>query len=133
MKNILFVLFISLSFIINAQTKKTVQNKKHGYYEVTKVAPDKNMAMDETRITITFVGPTNTPARNAVKFICNNDSVFPSIDETGKYTVELDPGKYKMRFVVPYWHKVITDSIHCKKQTTTNILVRFEAQELKAK
>lgn len=133
MKNILILLLTVCSLSLAAQAKKTVQTKNNGSYEITKVYPDKSMAMDETRITITFVGPSNIPARSQVKFICNNDSIFPQIDEAGNYTVELDPGKYKMRFAVPYWHRIITDSIQCKKQTTTNIMVRFEAEELRAK
>lgn len=130
MKNILLIIFF---FAFSSLFSQSIaeKNKKQGYYQITSVNPDKNMAYDETRIIFTFLGPTNSPARNGIKLVCNNDSVFPQIDINGNYTVELDPGKYKMRFSVPYWHMIKTVPIECKSQTTTKITVRFEAQDLK--
>ena len=130
MRSLIFILFIFFFTKGNSQSI-TAKSKKQGYYQITSVHPDKNMAYDETRIIFSFVGPTNAPARNGIKLVCNNDSVFPQVDANGEYTVELDPGKYKMRFSVPYWYVIKTDVIDCKSQTTTNITVRFEAQDLK--
>lgn len=133
MKKSLFLLFLlAVSITSISQNSKTVQNKKKGYYTITKVAPENNMPDDETRVTFTFVGPDGKPAKSYVKIVCNNDSAFPVIDAQGNYTAELDPGKYKLKFSVPYWYEVKTDSINCKKKFKTNILIKFEAQDLKA-
>jgi hypothetical protein len=128
MKSALLLILFFMSSLSYSQTKKTVQNKKHGYFTVN-VTPDKTQAEDETRVTFTFIGPDNTPARSNIKIVCNNDSAWPNIDPQGNYTIELDPGKYKMRFSVPFWYEVKTDSILCRKQTMNNIIVHFQAKD----
>jgi len=136
MKKIILFVFIFAIFFGQAQTKttakKNAQNSQFGSYKITKVLPEKSIKPNETRLVITFLGPTNAPACKNVKFVLNEeDSIFPVIDMAGKYSVEIDPGDYKMRFEVPFWYSVITDKIVCKKQTTTNITVKFEAKVLK--
>jgi hypothetical protein len=136
MKKLFSFLFVFAIYVAAAQTKapakKTAQNSKSGSYKVTKVLPEKSINPNETRLVITFLGPTNAPARNNVKFVLNEeDSIFPVIDVNGHYSVEIDPGEYKMRFEVPFWYSISTDKIVCKKQTTTNITVKFEAKVLK--
>jgi hypothetical protein len=129
MKRSLFFAFIFLTYSGFSQAKKKpVQHKKHGHYDVV-VKPGNELAMDETQIVFTFIGPNNMPACHNVKIVCNNDSAFPHIDTKGNYKVELDPGKYKLRFSVPFWYEVRTDSITCKARTSNNIIVKFEAKD----
>jgi hypothetical protein len=125
---LLFILILSLS--AHSQKSKGAQTKKG--YTITKVAPYTGLVSDETRIIFTFVGPDGKPAKSHLKIVCNSDSAFPVIDALGNYTAELDPGKYKMRFSVPFWNEVKTDSILCKKKMATSITIKFEAQDIKA-
>jgi hypothetical protein len=105
------------------------QPKKNGFCKVTEVTKDASLAANKTKITIKFIGPNAKPVKSNVKFIYNNDSLFPVINEQGKYSITLVPGKYKMKFAVPYWHEVSSDSISCNKQTYMSITVKFEAKD----
>jgi hypothetical protein len=132
MKNAL-ILAALLSVSINGFSQAKSPASRKGYAKVTKVTPDKSMPSDEARIIFTFVGADNRPACKLVKVVCNYDSAFPNISAAGNYTVGFDPGKYKMRFSVPYWHTIKTDSILLKKQTVTTLMVKFEAEEISGK
>ena len=128
-KLILFCCLSILSGGIYSQVKKASASK-NGYAKVMKVTPDKSLPLDEARVIFTFIGPDNKPATKLIKVHCNYDSAFPAINAAGNYTVEFDPGKYKMKFQAPYWHPLKTDSIPLKKQTTSHITVKFEAMEI---
>ncbi|MGZ3901882.1 MAG: hypothetical protein ACXVDC_16265 [Bacteroidia bacterium] len=126
MKKKLFLLWMVAGVAyMNAQTPA---KKKTGSYKVTEVVKDKSLP-NKAKVTFKFVGPNNKPVKSNVKFVYNNDSLFPVINEEGKYTISMIPGKYKMRFAVPYWHEVSTDSIMCHKQSLMTILVKFEAKD----
>jgi hypothetical protein len=129
MKNVLILaVLLSVSMYGFSQAKSPASKK--GYAKITKVLPDKSLPSDEATVIFTFVGADNRPACKLVKVVCNSDSAFPNITATGNYTVGFDPGKYKMRFSVPYWYTIKTDSIVLKKQTVTNLMVKFEAEEI---
>jgi hypothetical protein len=139
MRIILLTAAILFSVLCSAQAKPKKKTttvvrdpKKYGYWKITTVEADEKIPMDAAQIKVTFQGPTDTPPKKGVRIVCNNDSVLPPLDATGSYSLEVDPGKYKMKFAAPYWYRIITDSIHCKKQTTTNIFVRFEPQDFSA-
>lgn len=127
MKKYFFIVMMTAAFAVHAQAPKA---GKKGNFQV-KVAPDKTMPTDEARVTFKFIGPDNKPAVKHVKVVCNFDSAFPQIDAAGTYTVAFDPGKYKMRFSVPFWHEIKTDSILLKKQTSTTMTIKFEAKDIK--
>jgi hypothetical protein len=132
MKNLLILAgLLSVSMYGFSQAKSPAAKK--GYAKVMKVLPDKSLPSDEARVIFTFVGADNRPACKLVKVVCNYDSAFPNINAAGNYTVEFDPGKYKMRFAVPYWYTIKTDSIPLKKQTVSHITVKFEAEEISGK
>lgn len=122
-----------LLLLLIGLSANTIFSQSTGSAKIIKVNPDKNMAYDEARIIISFKSPNNTSASKNIKVVCNNDSAFPTIDATGTYTLDLDPGKYKFRFAVPYWHTVKIDNVQLKQQTTTYLNVKFEAQELRAR
>lgn len=133
-RNILLFFLSGISLICFSQktkSSKIVKSKKNGYYQITKVVADNIVASDEARVTFTFIGPENKPARSHIKIVCNNDSAWPVIDALGNYTAELEAGKYKMKFSVPFWYEIQTDSINLKKKTATNIIIRFESKDLK--
>lgn len=124
MKNGIILLFLVCSSALAAQ-----QIKKKGFCKVTEVTRDASLAANKTKVTLKFLGPDAKPVKSNVKFVYNNDSLFPSISDQGKYSITLTPGKYKMRFAVPYWHEIISDSITCNKQTYMSITVKFEAKD----
>ncbi len=134
MKKALSFILLGLSLTTFSQGAKTVKTttSKNGSAKISKVAPDLTIAQDEARIIFSFIGPDGKPARSHIKIVCNNDSAWPTVDANGNYTAELDPGKYKLRFSVPFWHEIITDSINCKKKTATTIVVKFEPVDIKA-
>ncbi len=132
-KNALFLLLIGFSFTSLCQTaKKTGKNIKNGYAKVTKVEPDHTVHHEDARIVFTFVGADGKPAKSHIKVVCNHDSAWPTVNSYGNYIAEVEPGKYKMRFAVPFWHEVTLDSIMCKKKTATHIYVKFESLDFKA-
>ena len=130
-KIILLLLSFSVSFCFS-QNNKSVKSTKHGYAKVTKVAPDNTVHHEDARIIFSFTGPDHKPAKSHIKVVCNHDSAWPEINVAGQYTAEVEPGKYKMRFSVPFWHEVTLDSIMCKKKTATSIHIQFEPQDFKA-
>lgn len=124
MKQLITIIFLGFTLAGISQVAKS-----KGFCKVTEVTKDAGLSPVKTKVTIKFIGPNAKPVKSNVKFVYNNDSLIPVINEQGKYSITLAPGKYKMRFVVPYWHEVVSDSITCNKQTFMNITVKFEAKD----
>ncbi|MGZ3920945.1 MAG: hypothetical protein ACXVC7_11650, partial [Bacteroidia bacterium] len=86
MKKKLFLLWMVAGVAyMNAQTPA---KKKTGSYKVTEVVKDKSLP-NKAKVTFKFVGPNNKPVKSNVKFVYNNDSLFPVINEEGKYTISM--------------------------------------------
>lgn len=123
----LSILTICFGFC-TAQNFATTSDKSKGYYKIAANETDKTMAQTKSRVTFKFIGPTGKPVKSNVKFVFNNDSLFPKIEENGNFSMNLVPGKYKMRFDAPFWNSVRMDSTLFRKQGYMSILVKFEAK-----
>ena len=135
MQNIFIVIFICASLVCNSQSKTTKKApvndpKKHGYCKVTAVEEHAKFHENNAMVVISFVAPNNQPHKTGVRFKYNNDSLVPKLDNDGKYTMRMDPGKYKMQFFVPYWHKIVSDSIVIRGKHITRIQVNFQPEEM---
>jgi len=128
----LVIFFIFLAWACNAQTKTTKKvaekdPKKYGYCKVTAVEENPKFHENNAMVIISFIGPNNMPHKSGVRFVYNHDSLVPKLDKDGKHTMLLNAGKYKMQFFVPYWHRIISDSITIRGKHTTRIQVHFQA------
>ncbi|MBA3663470.1 MAG: hypothetical protein H0W61_04585 [Bacteroidetes bacterium] len=121
----LILMLFGFTHGVKAQTVKL----KRGLCKVTEVIKDKKLPAGKTKVTISFVGPDNKPVKSNVKFVYNNDSLFPKINSEGKYSISLAPGKYKLRFAVPYWYEVVSDSITFHNQSLMSVLVKFQPKD----
>jgi len=132
MKHFFTLLFICYSFAVISQPKSNKKSpvkdpKKYGYCKVTAVEENAKFHENNALVIISFLGPNNMPHKSGVRFVYNHDSLVPKLDHDGKYTMRLDPGKYQMQFFVPYWHRIISDSITIRGKHTTRIQVHFQA------
>jgi hypothetical protein len=133
MKTLFFSLLLisGLSSIAQTTKKKPVYDpKKHGSCTVAKVEKDEKCPGDMAHVMITFVGAAGTPCKRGVRVTRNHDSLVPTLDATGSYSVEVEPGKYNFHFSAPYWYRVHAAPLVLKEQTTTYLNVKFEAVEM---
>lgn len=118
-------LFLLLTLGVAGQIKKKCP------YIISKFRITEKVSQSKTKLVFKFIGPTNEPVKSHVAFTINNDSIFPSVDSSGKYTMFMNPGKYKLKFFVPFWHEVVIDSTSFRKNEQVNITIRFKAKDFK--
>lgn len=127
-KSVSIVVLMFLTVFFYGQNFATTKDKSKGYYKIAANETDKSMTGNKSRVTFKFIGPTGKPINKNVKMVYNNDSLFPKIEENGNYSMNILPGKYKLRFEVPFWVPVATDTLMFRKQGYMSILVKFEAK-----
>jgi hypothetical protein len=125
-KTLLFIFSLGLAVTMSGQAK-TIKTSNCTINRF----PLGKAASIEPNLVIKFMGPMNQLVRSHVKLLLNGDSLFPAIDSMGIYKTTLDAGKYRLRFCVPFWHEVITDTIVFKTDEQVFITVHFEAKPLK--
>ena len=133
MKNIFLYILIFVTLTLTAQTKKAgspVASKKQGSCTLTKTEKDPRCPGDVARVQITFIGASNSPVKRGVMMVINHDSLMPPLDAHGTYTFEVDPGKFKFQFSVPYWYRIKSETFLLQPKTLTSIRVKFEAVEM---
>jgi hypothetical protein len=133
MKTLLLSILLGFGLNSLAQTakKKPVYDpKKHGSCTITKAEKDPKCPGDMAHVSMSFVGAAGTPCKRGVMITTNNDSIVPTLDATGSYTVEVEPGKYNFHFSAPYWYRVHAAPLLLKEATNTHLEIKFEAVEM---
>jgi len=122
MKNILLLLGVFFAFSAASQAKT-------GFCKVNKTVSD---TTKRSRLTFKFLTPEGKPAKSHVAFkIDNGDWIQPKIDNTGTYSMVVDPGTHSFLFYVKYWHDVISKPLVFKPKTNTFLTVKFEPEEIR--
>ena len=119
---------ISLAGILTAHGQAKAVNT--GSYAISCFPLHKTLAA-EPNLLVKFTGPMNQPVKSHVKLFLNNDSLVPVMDSSGIFRTTLPGGKYRLKFCVPFWHTVVTDSILLKADEQVFVIVHFDAKPLR--